>query len=175
MPTPGRPFRATRQAARRKQSLTFSAVFADLVKMRFPGFLNRKKGRATSSASPRHAPSARPQAEGEATPVWRALWQRLLSGDSDEAEETRLVALRRAFVDALHDIDTPASVDLALRATHARSMREIWHLRPELYNLVARAQSQVEAERRVALVNAHFPDLPGGARRQRSTLGGDSR
>jgi len=142
--------------------------------MRFPGFPNRK-GRGASPASPRPAPTARPQADGEATPVWRALWQRLMSGGDDGGDESRLAALRRAFVDALHDIDTPASVDLALRATHARSMRELWHLRPELYNLIARALSQVEAERRVALVNAHFPDSSGGAKRQRSTLGGDSR
>jgi hypothetical protein len=47
--------------------------------------------------------------------------------------------------------------DLLRRAQHARSLRELWHLRSELYTLIARGTSQVEADARLARVNQHFP------------------
>jgi len=47
--------------------------------------------------------------------------------------------------------------DLLLRAPHARSLRELWHLRSELYTLIARRVSQGEADVRLARVNQHFP------------------
>jgi hypothetical protein len=39
----------------------------------------------------------------------------------------------------------------------ARSLRELWHLRSEVYRLVALQTSQSEAERRLADLNHHFP------------------
>jgi hypothetical protein len=47
--------------------------------------------------------------------------------------------------------------DLLLRAQHARSLRELWHLRSELYTLIARRASQHEADARLSRVNQHFP------------------
>jgi hypothetical protein len=39
----------------------------------------------------------------------------------------------------------------------ARSLRELWHLRPTVYHLVSLHHSQDEAERRLARLNRHFP------------------
>ena len=38
-----------------------------------------------------------------------------------------------------------------------RSLRELWHLRSELYTLIARRVGQPEADARLARVNQHFP------------------
>jgi hypothetical protein len=60
---------------------------------------------------------------------------------------------------------TLESDDLVRRAQHARSLRELWHLRSELYTLIARGSSQHEADARLARVNQHFP-----TRAQRSVI-----
>jgi hypothetical protein len=39
----------------------------------------------------------------------------------------------------------------------ARSLRELWHLRAEVYNAVAVQTSQLDAETRLARLNKHFP------------------
>ena len=62
-----------------------------------------------------------------------------------------------AFAAALDDIQADDAVDLRRRGRSARSLRELWHLRAELYGVVARHRSQAEADRRMGLVNLHFP------------------
>lgn len=101
---------------------------------------------------------------GEAEPVWLALWHWLR--DSDEPElraHNQLEHARRDFCAALADLDSAMAHDLLRRAEHARSLRELWHLRAELYSVVARHLSQSEADRRLGQVNRHFPvSTPGG-------------
>jgi hypothetical protein len=36
-------------------------------------------------------------------------------------------------------------------------LRELWHARAEIYRVVGLAHTQQEAERRVALLDRHFP------------------
>jgi hypothetical protein len=55
------------------------------------------------------------------------------------------------------DLDSAQANGLRQRVNTARSLRELWHLRTELYGLVARDISQGQAEQRLALVNRHFP------------------
>ena len=43
------------------------------------------------------------------------------------------------------------------RVQQAHSLRELWHLRSDVYNTVALAHSQGEAEARLLLINQHFP------------------
>jgi hypothetical protein len=69
----------------------------------------------------------------------------------------RLGQARADFAAALADVPGTASADLQTRIRHARSLRELWHLRTELYSLVARLHMQAEAERRLGRLNAHFP------------------
>lgn len=69
----------------------------------------------------------------------------------------RLPAVKRDFLACLDDVTT-SSVD-SLRASigGSRSLRELWHLRAELYTTVGRAHSQVRAEQRIERLNRHFP------------------
>jgi hypothetical protein len=70
---------------------------------------------------------------------------------------SRLPAVRGDFLHCLRDVSAERAAPLAQRIEAARSLRDLWHLRTEVYRVVALAHSQSEAERRVAGLNPHFP------------------
>ena len=92
-----------------------------------------------------------------------SLWQRLMfwlmaPAPHDAAPPlSRLPRVRTDFMAALADISTEEADRLRLRIHEARSLRELWHVRAELYRLVAVAHSQTHAEQRLLLLNRHFP------------------
>jgi hypothetical protein len=69
----------------------------------------------------------------------------------------RLPAVRTEFLATLSDLGGDDVERLRQRIGQARSLRELWHLRAEIYRVVGVARSQAEAEQRVALLNHHFP------------------
>jgi hypothetical protein len=91
--------------------------------------------------------------------AWNKLWFWLLSPGPLHGSPSlnRLPPVRQDFLDSLGDIATAAADALSARIDQARSLRELWHLRAELYNVVAISLSQHEAERRLARLNRHFP------------------
>jgi hypothetical protein len=91
--------------------------------------------------------------------AWNRLWFWLMAPGPLQASPSlnRLPPVRQDFLDSLCGIEgEPASV-LSSRIGQARSLRDLWHLRAELYNVVAVSHSQFEAERRLARLNRHFP------------------
>lgn len=68
----------------------------------------------------------------------------------------RLGRARNEFIDSLQDLPEASAQPLAGRIARARSLRELWHLRSEVYGAVAVAITQSEAERRLAGLNRHF-------------------
>ena len=64
---------------------------------------------------------------------------------------------RRDFIEALLDIRTQQAGDLLRRIRIARSLRELWFLRAEVFGLVAHHRDQAEASQRMAQLGAHFP------------------
>jgi hypothetical protein len=68
-----------------------------------------------------------------------------------------LDAIRQEFIDAVDAIRTPAAEELLDRIHFARSLRELWHLRAEIFRLVSLHHSQSEADERLAWLNRHFP------------------
>ena len=97
----------------------------------------------------RHAPSS--------------LWQRLVfwllaPAPQDAAPPlNRLPGVRTDFMASLADIGTEDADHIRLRIHEARSLRELWHVRAELYHVVSMAHSQTEAEQRLLMLNRHFP------------------
>lgn len=91
--------------------------------------------------------------------LWSRMLRWLVGGDEEAvpALRTPLERARSEFVAAMAGLVEPAPGDLLRRAQHARSLRELWHLRSELYTLIARRVSQPEADARLARVNQHFP------------------
>ena len=69
----------------------------------------------------------------------------------------RLAVVKAEFQDSLNDLGSHSSHELLDKIDRARSLRELWHLRSPLYGEVAMARTQAEAERRLALLNRHFP------------------
>jgi hypothetical protein len=96
-------------------------------------------------------------------PKSESLWSKglrwLVGGDVEAvpALRTPLERARSEFVAALTGLAEADHHGLLKRAQHARSLRELWHLRSELYTLIARRAGQPEADARLARVNQHFP------------------
>lgn len=90
-------------------------------------------------------------------------WQRMLfwlmaPAPHDTAPPlNRLPAVRRDFAATLADVDTDDAAALRERIDQARTLREFWHLRAEVYRVVGVAHTQTKAEERLARLNTHFP------------------
>lgn len=68
-----------------------------------------------------------------------------------------LPSVRTDFAATIADIDSEDADRVRHRIAFARSLRELWHLRADMYRLVAIAHSQSEAETRLSLLARHFP------------------
>ena len=92
-----------------------------------------------------------------------SVWQRLLfwlmaPAPHDAAPPlNRLLMVRTEFLAAMADICSEEADTLRLRLQEARSLRELWHARADLFRVVGLAHSQAEAEQRLLLLNRHFP------------------
>jgi hypothetical protein len=75
----------------------------------------------------------------------------------DHAGDPRFGTVRDEFLLALEDIRTQEVALLRHRIGIAHSLRELWHLRPQVFKLVALRFSQAEAQCRLDGLNRHFP------------------
>ena len=155
----------------------FPAASSDEASMSSSSLIRRLLRRRSSAPStlPTSRVEVRPPALwGQAESVWMSFWHWIR--DDGRAEPLRLRKLdeaRQDFVDAMDGLDSAAANDLCQRASHARSLRELWHLRPELYSVISRQLNQAEADRRLAHVNRHFPvGAQGGAAASTATRQG---
>ena len=142
------------------QSLKLLPFVPDITTMLTLRYFTRPGYRSTLSApsslrvevrppSLRHAPAS----------AWQRLMFWLLAPAPQDAAPplNRLPAVRIDFMQCLSDIDGADAYNLSDRIALARSLRDLWHLRADVYRLVAVHHSQFEAEQRVALLNCHFP------------------
>jgi hypothetical protein len=96
-------------------------------------------------------------------PTTGGVWQRAmcwLLAPAPHAAATapdRLPEVRLEFLATLADIDNPDAQTLRLRIHEARTLRELWHARAEIYRVVGVALSQFHAEERLGPLNRHFP------------------
>jgi hypothetical protein len=77
------------------------------------------------------------------------IWPRKAAAPLEEA--------RRDFSGVLCDVTSAQADELLRRIRIAMSLRELWHLRAEAFELVSRQHSQADADERLALLNRHFP------------------
>lgn len=131
----------------------------DVVGMKAPRLIRRwLRPVEPASTLPGRTSVSPPAVWGEAEPVWKTLWGWLHSSDAPAERQIHVLdEARRDFANALADIPAADACDLRRRGQTARSLRELWHLRADLYSIVARHRSQGEADRRLRLVNRHFP------------------
>ncbi len=91
------------------------------------------------------------------------LWQRLLFWLMAPAPHhaspplSRLPSVRAEFLATVADLAHEEAEKLRWRIHNTRSLRELWHLRADVFSLVAVSCSQREAEQRLLMLNRHFP------------------
>ncbi len=97
----------------------------------------------------RHAPDS----------AWHRLvfWLMAPAAHDSAAPPSRLPRVRGDFLAALADVDDDRAGALRHRIDSAHSLRELWHLRAEVFQLVGVTHSQFEAEQRLVQLNTHFP------------------
>ena len=97
----------------------------------------------------RHAPRS----------AWQRLWFWLLAPGPLRSSPPlhRLPPVRQDFLDSLSDLPQASTDALRARIGQAHSLRDLWHLRAELYHVLALNHDQREAEQRLAQLNRHFP------------------
>lgn len=89
-----------------------------------------------------------------------------MSTSARATADSLLQGARRAFVQALADVDTPVATDLANRARAAHTLRELWHLRNALFTAVSIGHCETIARDRLATLNQHFPIREQGTLRR---------
>lgn len=137
-----------------------NAALTDVRGMKAPRLFRRifSSTEAPQIPPPRRTAIRPPAVWGQAEPVWKTLWS-WVRGSQEPIQHRKLTLddARRDFAAALSDLVTEDACDLRRRGQSARSLRELWHLRADLYSMIARYRSQGEADRRLQLVNRHFP------------------
>jgi len=98
------------------------------------------------------------------TDAWDAIGNSRNVGAHDE-----LPMMRARFIAQLDDIHRDDVETLLARIKRSRSPRDLWHLRPAVYTMVARALDQTEAEHRMNCLNRLFPSRAGAAQAGRKT------
>lgn len=119
--------------------------------------------RAPAIAPARRTESCPPgllHAAARADSGWRSGFRQWLASGWQTARSepaSGLVRARDEFLQALEDIRTPPAELLELRIRGARSLRELWHWRAEVFRQVSLHHSQAEAQARLDRLNRHFP------------------
>jgi hypothetical protein len=144
-----------------RQSLKLLSNVPDITPMRSLRLIPRWNVRSTLSMpssslraevrppSLRHAP---------ASPWQRLVFWLMAPAPLDTAPPLSLLPrVRGDFISALADVGSAEGLALADRISLSRSLRELWHLRADVYRVVSLQHSQFEADQRLAGLNRHFP------------------
>jgi hypothetical protein len=88
--------------------------------------------------------------------AWHWLWD-----DEDLADHPRvlqgLCQVKTEFMAVVWDLQSYSASHVRESITQARSLRELWHLRADVFRIIAVHRGQVEACRRLESLNRHFP------------------
>ncbi len=96
---------------------------------------------------------------------WRWLWD-LDAPAPKPAPISEIRQIRAAFHAALMDMQSAKAYQVRYQIEASRSLRELWHLRADVFEIVAENRGEGEAKRRVAVLNRHFPDGPARSPRE---------
>lgn len=95
-------------------------------------------------------------------PYWqrllRAWWSKLAHhGEALPRPAAQIQAVREVFFVSLADLAPEYTFELRQRIERARSLRELWHLRADAFNMLSRHRGQTFAHARLDAINANFP------------------
>lgn len=150
-----------------------AASVSDITSMPTLILATRRKARPHRGRDSRTLDTAPPSLRHAPDSAWQRFMFWLLAPAPHEAAppRNRLPAVREDFVLAIADVPGPAAHALRHRIVQAHSLRDLWHLRAEVFNVVGIEHAQGEAERRLLHLNRHFP-VRSARRSQFGSLGG---
>jgi len=79
-----------------------------------------------------------------------------------QSPEQQLRTVREEFAQALNGLESQHAQYLQHKIRHIRSMRDLWHLRAEMFVLIAQGTTEQEAQQRMAPLARHFPSRGQG-------------
>jgi hypothetical protein len=99
---------------------------------------------------------SRPAWKTWATHFWGWLWEL----DYATPQAAPMVGLRKVkseFCSALWDLQSMRANQVRDMIERARSLRELWHLRADVFRVIAVHRGQIEAQERLEGLDSHFP------------------
>jgi hypothetical protein len=89
------------------------------------------------------------------TGFWYWLWD--LDDVPQPAPSTGLSRIKAEFNSAIWDLQSSRATQVRGMVEQARSLRELWHLRAEVFKVISVHRGQMEAQTRVDVLDSHFP------------------
>jgi hypothetical protein len=110
----------------------------------------------------------------------RPLWKAWVSGfwcwlwDMDELPRapiatTGLRKVKSEFNSAMWDLQSMRANQVRTMVEQARSLRELWHLRADVFKVISVHRGQIEAQLRLDALDSHFPVRSSSRDNPRST------
>ncbi len=90
------------------------------------------------------------------TQAWSWLWD-MEEVPRKPAPTTGMVQARTEFHSAIWDLQSLRANHLRDQIANARSLRELWHLRADVFKLISMHRGQAEAQQRLDALDNHFP------------------
>lgn len=87
---------------------------------------------------------------------WGWLWE-LDDAQPSAAPMSGLHKVKTEFCSALWDLQSMRANQVRDMIERARSLRELWHLRADLFRVISVHRGQVEAQQRLEGLDSHFP------------------
>lgn len=120
---------------------------------------------SVTAATPLHRTEICPPALfSRSRPYWQRLlraWWRKLTNQAEPSLQQRpkgqIQSVREAFFVGLADLSPEYTYELRCRIEKARSLRELWHLRADVFNVLAQHRGQSFAHARLSSINTNFP------------------
>lgn len=115
-------------------------------------------------STPRRAEATPPSRFSSSPPVWRTwvvgFWRWLW--DLEEPAQTLaptsgLKGIKAEFNAALWDLQSLKANQVRDQIDAARSLRELWHLRADVFKVISTHRGQIEAQLRLDALDSHFP------------------
>jgi hypothetical protein len=99
---------------------------------------------------------SRPLWKAWATDFWCWLWD-MEEAPRTPAPATGLRKVKAEFNTAMWDLQSLRANHVRGLVEQARSLRELWHLRADVFRVIAVHRGQIEAQLRLDALNSHFP------------------
>ncbi len=85
-----------------------------------------------------------------------SIWAALGRGDTSDSADVALERVRKAMLLVIEEFGGDDHIRLDMKINFARTVAELWYLRPELMHVVAAAQGEQVAQECMAEITALF-------------------